>query len=76
MTRKKQKYVCKVCGAELYWRSREELVDRVYPENGRLRDRGEMVNCELTIECSKDEGHDCGFECDDFERVTETTTTS
>ena len=71
MTKKKQKYVCKTCGAELRWRSREELVDRVYPEDGRLRDKGEVVNCELTIECSKDDTHDCGFECDDFEHVTE-----
>jgi len=76
MSKKKHKYVCKVCGAELVWHTHEELADRVDPEDGRLRKKGEVVSCELAIECSKDDTHDCGFECDDFERVTETTTTS
>ena len=69
---KKEKYVCKVCGAELLWRSQEAFAGRVYPDNGSLGKR-EFLECEIDIECSKDEDHDCGFECDNFEHVREKT---
>jgi len=75
MSKKKQKYVCKICGAELRWYSKEELSGRVYPDDGTLG-KSNVDHCEIAVECSKTEEHDCGFECDDFERVAETTKTA
>ena len=75
MNNNKRKYVCKICGAELRWYSKEELSGRVYPDDGTLG-KSNVDHCEIAVECSKTEEHDCGFTCDDFERVTETSTTS
>ena len=72
---KKKKYVCKICGAELRWYSKEELSGRVYPDDGTLG-KSNVDHCEIAVECSRTEEHDCGYTCDDFERVAETTTTS
>lgn len=62
---KGETFICRECGADLFWREHQTLVESIYADTGEMRKGGEVVYCALDVECSSDPKHLCGWKFDE-----------